>query len=73
MIRLIYCLRRFPHLTREEFQDYWLNNHGPLVRKHAETVRLKRYIQVHAMTDTMFGALAERMHQERGGLEAYDK
>ncbi|HEY5625473.1 MAG TPA: EthD domain-containing protein [Dehalococcoidia bacterium] len=29
MIKLVYCLRRLPELTREEFQRYWRQNHAP--------------------------------------------
>jgi hypothetical protein len=32
MIKLVFCLRRLPHLSRGEFQCYWLDSHGPLVR-----------------------------------------
>ena len=35
MIKLVFCLRRLPHLSREAFQRYWLDSHGPLVRKLA--------------------------------------
>ena len=31
MIKLTFCLRRLPHLTREEFQTYWREQHAPLV------------------------------------------
>jgi hypothetical protein len=28
MIKLVFCLRRLPHLSREEFQRYWLESHA---------------------------------------------
>ena len=31
MIKLVFCLRRQPHLSREEFQRYWRECHAPLV------------------------------------------
>ncbi|MGH7820684.1 MAG: EthD domain-containing protein [Candidatus Binatia bacterium] len=34
MVKLVFCLRRLPHLSRAEFQRYWRETHGPLVRKH---------------------------------------
>ena len=42
MIKLVFCLRRLPHLSREEFQRYWREQHAPLVARHAETLRLAR-------------------------------
>ncbi|MCP4755530.1 MAG: EthD domain-containing protein [Proteobacteria bacterium] len=69
MIKLTYCLHRLPHLTREEFQKYWLENHGPLVRSQAETIRLKKYVQVHTLLDP---AINEEMRQQRGAPEPYD-
>ena len=29
MIKLVMCLCRHSEMTREQFQDYWLNKHGP--------------------------------------------
>ncbi|MFT5776135.1 EthD domain-containing protein, partial [Hyphomonas sp.] len=30
MIKLSFCLRRLPHLSREDFQTYWREQHAPL-------------------------------------------
>ena len=29
MIKFVMCIRRHPDMTREQFQDYWMNKHGP--------------------------------------------
>ncbi|WP_374470319.1 EthD domain-containing protein [Phenylobacterium sp.] len=50
MIKLTFCLRRLPHLSREQFQDYWLNIHGPLVASVAETLQIRRYVQLHSLS-----------------------
>jgi len=47
ILKTVYVLRRRPGMTLEEFQKYWRENHGPLVKKHAATLGIKRYIQVH--------------------------
>lgn len=47
MIKLTFCLTRAPHMSREEFQHYWRNTHAPLVARHAETLRIRRYVQCH--------------------------
>src|SRR5690554_2695133 len=68
MIKLTFCLRRRPHLSREEFHRYWREQHGPLVRRHAETLRIRRYFQVHTL-DT---ALNASLRESRGGPAEYD-
>ena len=69
MIKLVFCLRRKPGMTLAEFQDYWLNQHGPLVRSHAETLRIKRYVQTHTLDDP---ATQQAMARARGAPENYD-
>ncbi len=68
MMKLVYCLRRLPHLSREEFQRYWRQTHGPLVRGHASTLRIRRYVQVHTLESPTNDAL----RRSRGTLEPYD-
>jgi hypothetical protein len=53
MIKLTFCLRRLPGLTREQFQTYWFENHAPLVAKHKEVLRIRRYVQMHSGGDAM--------------------
>ena len=68
MIKLVFCLRRLPHLSLEEFQQYWLERHGPLVRSHAKTLRIKRYVQVH----TLDSPANEAIRRSRDAGEPYD-
>lgn len=49
MIKLTFCLIRLPHLSREAFQRYWFDTHGPLVASVAETMRIRRYVQLHSL------------------------
>ena len=49
MIKLTFCLTRLPHLSREAFQDYWFNHHGPLVASVADTLQIRRYVQLHSL------------------------
>jgi uncharacterized protein (TIGR02118 family) len=67
-MKLVFCLRRLPHLSRTEFQRYWRETHGPLVRHHAAALRVRRYVQVHTLDDPLQDAL----RATRGGPEAYD-
>jgi uncharacterized protein (TIGR02118 family) len=48
MIKLIICANRRPDLTREQFDSYWRNQHGPLVKSVTEFARhVRKYVQCH--------------------------
>jgi uncharacterized protein (TIGR02118 family) len=36
-------------MTREEFQQYWLDQHGPLACSHANALGIRRYVQAHTL------------------------
>ncbi|MEM7004020.1 MAG: EthD domain-containing protein [Pseudomonadota bacterium] len=65
MIRLVFCLRRQAHLSRAEFQDYWLNTHAPLVAGFSSDLDILRYVQTHTLDDP--GNQAAQ--QARGNME----
>ena len=58
MIKIVFCLRRAPHLSREEFQSYWRETHAPLVQTHAAALGIRRYVQVHSVDDAISLAIA---------------
>lgn len=68
VIKLVFCLRRLPHLSRTAFQRYWRETHGPLVRAHANALRIRRYVQVHTVTSPLNAVLAA----SRGAPGEYD-
>ncbi|HTO05687.1 MAG TPA: EthD domain-containing protein [Myxococcota bacterium] len=68
MVKLSFCLRRLPHLSREAFQKYWFETHAPLVRKQAAALRIQRYVQTH----TLLGDAADALRATRGGPPGYD-
>jgi len=68
MVKLVFCLTRLPHLSREEFQRYWRERHGPLVRESAKALGIRRYVQAHTL-DT---PLNDALRRGRDGPEAYD-
>ena len=68
MVKLLFCLRRLPHLSREEFQRYWREEHAPLVASHAKALGIRRYVQRHTIDETMYCA----MGKPRGGLAPWD-
>ena len=62
MIKLVFTLCRRPGMTREEFQHYWRESHGPLVRERAQALGIRRYVQTH----TLDSPLNEAMRASRG-------
>lgn len=68
MVKLVFCLRRLPGLSREEFQEYWLEKHGPLVRRHAAALRIQRYVQAH----TRGGPITDALRGSRDAPEEFD-
>lgn len=53
MIKLTFCLTRLPHLSRDAFQAYWSGTHAPLVASVAETLQIRRYVQLHSLRAEM--------------------
>ena len=72
MLKLTFCLRRLPALTAAEFHDYWLNKHGPLVRRLQPALGMVRYVQVHRLEDALEVLLGDGMRKARGAPEPYD-
>ena len=68
MLKLIFCLHRLPALSADEFRHYWLDTHGPLVRRHAGVLRIARYVQSHGLG----GPVDEALRASRGAPAGYD-
>ncbi|NCU11501.1 MAG: EthD domain-containing protein, partial [Sphingomonadaceae bacterium] len=59
MIKLTFCLKRLPGLSREQFQTYWRETHAPLVQRHAGVLGIARYVQSHSLPEGTATALAQ--------------
>ncbi len=70
MIKLVFCLHRLPHLSRDEFQRYWRDTHAPLVQRHAATLRIRRYVQLHSLAEG--SALDAALQVSRGAPAGFD-
>ena len=68
MIKMLFAIRRLPHLSPEEFHRYWRETHGRLAQKKLPALRVKRYVQTHTI-DTPFNDV---LRESRGGGEPYD-
>jgi uncharacterized protein (TIGR02118 family) len=68
VIKLVYCIRRRSDVPEAEFHRYWLEEHGPLVRRFAKAIRAVRYVQSH----TVAPDLNAGFRSGRGLEEPYD-
>jgi uncharacterized protein (TIGR02118 family) len=68
VVKLLFCLRRRPELSAEEFLRYWKENHAPLVGGHADTLRMRRYVQAH----TISSPTSDALRASRGAPEPFD-
>ncbi len=66
MVKLCFCMRRLPHLTREEFLEYWGKKHtragGP---RAIEILGMRKYCQVR----TLSAELNREVGSSRPGIE----
>jgi uncharacterized protein (TIGR02118 family) len=54
MIKLIICASRRSDITREQFDTYWREKHGPLVRSVTEFSRhVRKYVQCHLVESSV--------------------
>lgn len=68
MIKIVFCLRRKPGLSLNEFQTYWKNDHRDLVLANADVLGIRRYVQSH----TQPSEFSDRMRQYRQTPEPFD-
>lgn len=68
MIRLEFVLKRSDQVSSEEFYEYWLNSHGPLVAKLQKALNIQKYIQLHPVNDELNNIFSE----QRGTMPPYD-
>jgi uncharacterized protein (TIGR02118 family) len=69
VLKLVFCCRRQPQLTREEFQRYWREDHARLVRSLRDQLpQMRRYVQSHALDDS----INDFIREGRGTGESYD-
>ncbi len=68
MIKLMYCLRRRPDLSRQEFQEYWREKHSVLALSLAGALGGGRYVQCH----TIDASVNDTLRQSRSAPPAFD-
>ena len=51
MIKLVYIVKKRADISEKDFHEYWLKTHGPLVRGFAKSMRAKKYVQSHTISE----------------------
>ncbi|MGB8682486.1 MAG: EthD domain-containing protein [Candidatus Binatus sp.] len=51
MLKLVYIVRKRADISEKDFHEYWLKHHGPLVRGFAKSMRAKKYVQSHTVSE----------------------
>ena len=59
MIKFVFTMRRREGMTREEFLEYWREEHAALIERHARTLHIRRYVQTHARDTDLDSAVAD--------------
>ena len=49
MIDVILCIRRRDDVTLEDFHLYWQDHHAALVKRHADKLGVRSYVQHHTV------------------------
>jgi uncharacterized protein (TIGR02118 family) len=68
MIKLTFALVRRSDLTCEAFQSYWFEKHAPLVASVRETLRIRRYVQLHSAAPE----ISAEIRRSRNAPEQFD-
>ena len=68
MVKLVYCIRRLPGMSAEEFRRHWREKHAPQVAHFAKALHARRYVQSH----TLDSVLNETLRGARGAGPLYD-
>jgi hypothetical protein len=69
MVKLVFCCRRKPEMSLEEFHARWLKVHGPLVRRLREQLpMMRRYVQSHLIP----GEASDALQSSRKAADPYD-
>ena len=69
MMKIVFCVKRRLDIPQEDFYDYWLNQHGPLVKSVAEDFSIKRYVQSHTKNVEFGNAVSSERGMKQTGFD----
>lgn len=59
MFKMSFTIYRRPDLTREQFLHHWENIHAPIAVKYMKALRIRKYVQLHAVESEATQAMRE--------------
>lgn len=68
MIKTTICIKRKNGISRQEFFDYWYNQHADLVRELKDALRIVKYVQSHSVDNEISAAI----RKSRNGPPMFD-
>ena len=68
MIKTTICIKRKDGISRQEFFDYWYNQHAALIRELKDDLKIVKYVQSHSIDNEISSAL----RASRNGPQMYD-
>ena len=69
MIKLIFCVKRRSDVSRTDFYDYWLNQHGPLVKSKASDLNIVKYVQSHTVNPELGSSISSNRGMLQEGFD----
>lgn len=57
MIKTTICIKRKDGITRQEFFDYWYNQHADLVCELKDALKIVKYVQSHSIDNEVSAAI----------------
>lgn len=73
MVKVVYCFRKAPHLSMDEFSEYWEKVHGPIGARIPGLRRLVQSVAVRDRTQSArsdFDGMAELWFDDLNALAA---
>jgi len=73
MVKVVYCFQKAPHLSMEEFSEYWEKVHGRIGARIPGLRRLVQSVALHPDTtgaDSAFDGMAELWFDDLSALAA---
>jgi uncharacterized protein (TIGR02118 family) len=69
MIKMVFCVSKRSSISRDDFHDYWLDQHGPLVESKAADLNIRRYIQSHTTHADFGNAMSSARGMKQKGFD----